>query len=141
MRTTQSRAVFVIKLRARTISRARVPYLYSYRVDERINLKSKFDLNRPPRGRARAAFGPRSYGSDTSLMRETKTRSTLVEETRSTQDPNLNALEENIARRGNNAYYYAHGHRNNAPAWDGDPSPMKLENAEPAAREQTQTAV
>jgi dTDP-4-amino-4,6-dideoxygalactose transaminase len=28
----------------------------------------------------------------------------------------MNALEENIARRGNNAYYYAHGHRNDAPA-------------------------
>ena len=50
------------------------------------------------------------------------------------EPPALNALQENIARRGNNAYYYAHGHRNDAPAWDGDPSPMKLENAEPAAR-------
>ena len=43
------------------------------------------------------------------------------------EPPALNALQENIARRGNNAYYYAHGHRNDAPAWDGDPSPMKLE--------------
>ena len=38
--------------------------------------------------------------------------------------PALNAAGE-YARRGNNAYYYAHGHRNDAPAWDGDPSPMK----------------
>ena len=29
----------------------------------------------------------------------------------------MNALQENIAKRGNNAYYYAHGHRNDAPAW------------------------
>ena len=45
------------------------------------------------------------------------------------EPPVLNALQENIARRGNNAYYYAHGHRNDAPAWDGDPSPMKLETS------------
>jgi len=77
--------------------------------------------------------------------------------------PEMNALEENIARRGNNAYYYAHGHRNDAPArgaarhqklrsrkgsntkgsrrWDGDPSPMKLETTAPAAREKTRCAI
>ncbi|KAH8049417.1 hypothetical protein JL722_11948 [Aureococcus anophagefferens] len=44
-----------------------------------------------------------------------------------------NALQENIAKRGNNAYYYAHGHRNNAPAWDGDaarsPRPLRARAA------------
>ena len=43
-----------------------------------------------------------------------------------------NALQENIAKRGNNAYYYAHGHRNNAPAWDGDAA--RSPGASPAAK-------
>lgn len=56
-------------------------------------------------------------------------------------DSPLNALRDNIAKRGNNAYYYAHGHRNDAPAWDGDPSPMKLETAAPAPREPRRHAI
>jgi len=34
---------------------------------------------------------------------------------------NLSALRENIARRGKNAYYYAHSHKADGPAWDGRP--------------------
>ncbi len=67
-------------------------------------------------------------------LEETSISSRMAEATASAEradaddePPALNALQENIARRGNNAYYYAHGHRNDAPAWDGDPSPMKLE--------------
>lgn len=39
----------------------------------------------------------------------------------------LNALEENIARKGNNAYYYAHQQKANGPQWDGDATPRLLE--------------
>lgn len=50
----------------------------------------------------------------------------------------MNALQENIAKRGNNAYYYAHGHRNDAPAWDGDaartPRPFFFFSESAAAR-------
>ncbi|KAK7242542.1 hypothetical protein SO694_00017344 [Aureococcus anophagefferens] len=50
-----------------------------------------------------------------------------------------NALQENIAKRGNNAYYYAHGHRNNAPAWDGDaarsPRPLRARAARAPLRQ------
>lgn len=49
-----------------------------------------------------------------------------VEESENAEEA-MNALQENISKRGNNAYYYAHGHRNNAPAWDGDAAPMLLE--------------
>lgn len=51
-----------------------------------------------------------------------------------------NALQENIAKRGNNAYYYAHGHRNNAPAWDGDAEPKLLEKTE-IVRERRKLAI
>ena len=51
-----------------------------------------------------------------------------------------NALRENIGRKGNNAYYYAHGHRNNAPAWDGDAEPKLLEKAA-VVREQRKLAI
>uniref|UniRef100_A0A7S2Y0T4 CS domain-containing protein n=1 Tax=Fibrocapsa japonica TaxID=94617 RepID=A0A7S2Y0T4_9STRA len=36
------------------------------------------------------------------------------------------ALRENIRLKGKNSYYYAHGHNNDAPEWDGDPSPKLL---------------
>mmetsp|Transcript_31065 Transcript_31065/g.63023 ORF Transcript_31065/g.63023 Transcript_31065/m.63023 type:complete len:284 (-) Transcript_31065:94-945(-) len=38
-----------------------------------------------------------------------------------------NALKENIARKGKNAYYYAHAGSANGPKWDGDPTPRLLE--------------
>jgi len=38
-----------------------------------------------------------------------------------------NALRENIARKGKNAYYYAHASTANAPAWDGSEAPRLLE--------------
>jgi hypothetical protein len=36
------------------------------------------------------------------------------------------ALEENIAKKGNNAYYYAHGKKIDGPAWDGKEQPRLL---------------
>jgi len=41
-------------------------------------------------------------------------------------DGNLSALKDNIARKGKNAYYYAHGHGANGPAWDGKEEPRLL---------------
>ena len=38
-----------------------------------------------------------------------------------------NALRENIAKKGKNAYYYAHAHNAAGPKWDGDPTPRLLE--------------
>jgi hypothetical protein len=38
-----------------------------------------------------------------------------------------NALRDNIARKGKNAYYYCHGHNADGPKWDGDPTPRLLE--------------
>ncbi len=36
------------------------------------------------------------------------------------------ALEENIAKKGNNAYYYAHGKKIDGPVWDGKEQPRLL---------------
>src|SRR3569832_1216921 len=36
------------------------------------------------------------------------------------------ALQDNIDRRGQNAYYYAHSHKANGPKWDGKAEPKLL---------------
>lgn len=38
----------------------------------------------------------------------------------------LSALGENLQRKGKNAYYYAHSHGANGPAWDGKEEPRLL---------------
>ena len=38
----------------------------------------------------------------------------------------LSALRENIARKGNNSYYYAHGSKIDGPQWDGKEEPRLL---------------
>jgi hypothetical protein len=45
-------------------------------------------------------------------------------------DAQLSALRENIARKGNNAYYYAHGRPANGPVWDGKEEPRRLDESE-----------
>lgn len=36
------------------------------------------------------------------------------------------ALQDNIQRKGNNAYYFAHAHKANGPEWDGKEQPKLL---------------
>ena len=45
---------------------------------------------------------------------------------------NKSALQDNIERKGKNAYYYAHGHKVNGPAWDGKAEPRLLSRQESA---------
>lgn len=42
------------------------------------------------------------------------------------QESYASALAENIAKKGNNAYYYAHGKKIDGPAWDGKEQPRLL---------------
>jgi len=36
------------------------------------------------------------------------------------------ALQDNIEKKGKNAYYFAHAHKANGPQWDGKPEPKLL---------------
>jgi len=49
----------------------------------------------------------------------TDQQQTLVEE-------NKSALEDNIERKGKNAYYFAHAHKATGPKWDGKEEPRLL---------------
>jgi hypothetical protein len=40
--------------------------------------------------------------------------------------PPTSALQDNIARKGKNAYYFAHAHKANGPKWDGKAEPRLL---------------
>lgn len=44
----------------------------------------------------------------------------------STDDIKLSALRDNIAKKGKNAYYYAHGFKADGPDWDGNEQPRLL---------------
>uniref|UniRef100_A0A7S1Y207 CS domain-containing protein n=1 Tax=Grammatophora oceanica TaxID=210454 RepID=A0A7S1Y207_9STRA len=41
-------------------------------------------------------------------------------------DEPRSALDDNIASKGKNAYYFAHAHKANGPKWDGKPQPKLL---------------
>ena len=41
-------------------------------------------------------------------------------------DAAKSALQENIERKGKNAYYFAHAHKATGPKWDGKPEPKLL---------------
>ena len=41
------------------------------------------------------------------------------------------ALQENIQKKGKNAYYYAHGPKIDGPTWDGNEEPRLLASASP----------
>jgi len=52
----------------------------------------------------------------------------------------LSALRDNIARKGNNSYYYAHGHKVDGPVWDGNAEPRLL-SVDASPPESTPTSV
>ena len=52
---------------------------------------------------------------------EQETNSTTEE-----QNTTTSALQDNIQRKGNNAYYFAHAHKANGPVWDGKEEPKLL---------------
>lgn len=43
---------------------------------------------------------------------------------------NKSALQDNIERKGQNAYYFAHAHKATGPKWDGKPEPRLLSRLE-----------
>lgn len=48
----------------------------------------------------------------------------------SSVNSDLSALQDSIARKGTNSYYYAHGPKINGPAWDGCEQPRLIEKSE-----------
>jgi hypothetical protein len=44
----------------------------------------------------------------------------------SIEEKDVSALEENISRKGTNAYYYAHSKKMDGPVWDGKEEPRLL---------------
>ena len=46
--------------------------------------------------------------------------------TTTTTTTTTSALRDNIARKGQNAYYFAHAHKANGPEWDGKEEPKLL---------------
>jgi HSP20 family molecular chaperone IbpA len=45
-------------------------------------------------------------------------------------DPLKSALQDNIERKGGNAYYFAHAHEANGPAWDGKAEPQLISRSQ-----------
>ncbi|CAN0335170.1 unnamed protein product [Pylaiella littoralis] len=43
-----------------------------------------------------------------------------------TEEEQLSALRESLARKGKNSYYYAHGRVMDTPSWDGRQAPRRL---------------
>lgn len=43
-----------------------------------------------------------------------------------TSSTSTSALQDNIHRKGNNSYYFAHAHKANGPKWDGKEQPKLL---------------
>jgi CS domain len=44
----------------------------------------------------------------------------------STDELRKSALQDNLEKKGKNAYYFAHAHKATGPAWDGQPEPKLL---------------
>ena len=61
---------------------------------------------------------------------------TMIQNSLSVEQPS--ALQDNLDRKGKNAYYFAHAHKASGPPWDGKPQPKLLKkessNLEPSKR-------
>jgi len=57
--------------------------------------------------------------------------------TASSENPSLSALQENIERKGKNAYYFAHAHKANGPKWDGKIEPKLLSSSSVVSDEES----
>jgi hypothetical protein len=58
---------------------------------------------------------------DGSMEADMKEKTTVSDEV-----PPASALQDNIARKGKNAYYFAHAHKATGPKWDGKAEPRLL---------------
>jgi hypothetical protein len=58
---------------------------------------------------------------DGSMEADMKEKMTVSDEV-----PPASALQDNIARKGKNAYYFAHAHKATGPKWDGKAEPRLL---------------
>jgi hypothetical protein len=70
--------------------------------------------------------------STTTTTTNTPVENATVEKASSSSPPpskdvSTSALADNIARKGKNAYYFAHAHKANGPKWDGKAEPRLLQ--------------
>jgi NAD+--asparagine ADP-ribosyltransferase len=59
----------------------------------------------------------------------------------SSSSSSKSALQENLERKGKNAYYFAHAHKANGPKWDGKAEPKLLSSRSMSSDEQASTRV
>lgn len=55
---------------------------------------------------------------------------TTTESASTTVETPKSALQDNLERKGKNAYYFAHSHKATGPVWDGKPEPKLLSKQE-----------
>ena len=51
------------------------------------------------------------------------------------------ALQDNLERKGKNAYYFAHAHKADGPQWDGKPEPRLLSKQESVIGHKVSTSI
>ena len=61
---------------------------------------------------------------------------TVEQSDESTTNGKKSALQENLERKGKNAYYFAHAHKANGPKWDGKAEPKLLSSRSMSTDEQ-----
>ena len=59
-------------------------------------------------------------------MTDTESQPSTADTGVSPDASSASALEDNIATKGNNSYYFAHKHKANGPKWDGKAEPKSL---------------
>jgi hypothetical protein len=74
---------------------------------------------------AESERGSSDYGMDVDVADEMEF-TTVPEDDGDGHSP-TSALQDNIARKGKNAYYFAHAHKANGPTWDGKAEPRLLQ--------------